>query len=111
MPDTDLEGLLTSFVADNGFVLFGVSGKGCRVWTEGGGNPKSSWEVGEASIIPWVEDDLSRVLLVNGAISGAPWGESESPTSPESADESPKGPGCRQGHGACWDDKEVSVDP
>lgn len=50
MPDTDLEGLETSFVAGNGSTLIGVSGEDCRVCTKGSGNPRSSWEVGEASI-------------------------------------------------------------
>ena len=92
MPDTDLEGLKTSFVDGNDSVSFGVNQEGCRVSTEGGGNHRSSWEVGEASIIQWVEYPLSRELWVNGAIFGVPWGKSEIPTSPESADECPKGP-------------------
>ena len=62
VPDTDLEGLQTSFVDGNGSVLIGLSGEGCRVSTEGGGNSRSSWEDSEASIIPWVEGGLSRVL-------------------------------------------------
>ena len=92
VPDTDLEGLQTSFVDGNGSVSFGVNQEGCRVCTEGGGNRRSSWGVGEVSIIQWVENGLSRVLWVNGALFGVPLGKSEIPTSPESADECPKGP-------------------
>ena len=61
-PGEESDILQASLVDDKGSDVSGIRGACCRICTEGGRCPRESWAGGEVSIIPWVEDGISRVL-------------------------------------------------